>query len=175
MTSDGGCDGILSGGVCATERKRARGRRALAKAADGCKSTACHIKRDSFYEHTFFYSPSFLLLLLLKPLFMCLLSADILFRQGLAISAAVFFAVFRVFTNTVRRHCVDLSRFIDRSLCSNLLQIEKCQAKLRFATNINQIQTTKATKMLNCRSIINNNMTCVNRRRAKKKPENITM
>lgn len=130
-------------------RGREGGRRALAKAADGCKSTACHIKRDSFYEHTFFYSPSFLLLsllLLLKPLFMCLLSADILFRQGLAISAAVFFAVFRIFTNTVCWHCVDLSRFIDRSLCSDLLQIEKCQAKLHFATNINQTQTTTATK-----------------------------
>lgn len=158
-------------------RGREGGRRALAKAADGCKSTACHIKRDSFYEHTFFYSPSFLLLLLLlllKPLFMCLLSADILFRQGLAISAAVFFAVFRIFTNTVCWHCVDLSRFIDRSLCSDLLQIEKCQAKLHFATNINQTQTT-TTKILNRRSIINNNMTCVNRRRAKKKPENISM
>lgn len=90
VTSNGGCDGILSGGVCTSERKRARRRRALGKAADGCKSTACHIKRDSFYEHTFFYSPS-LSLLLLKPLFMCLLSADNLFRQGLAISAAVFF------------------------------------------------------------------------------------
>lgn len=98
VTSNGGCDGILSGGVCASERKRARRRRALAKAADGCKSTACHIKRDSFYEHTFFYSPSLSLsLLLLKPLFMCLLSADNLSARAGNNSSSIFCSISCIF------------------------------------------------------------------------------